>query len=97
RQRTLNQLEKQNNWSVELQGGAQQNIGSYQNQMIQPYFSALVRYNLGSIPSNNKLDKSLNSYMNWQNKQVTGIQRNLSQLINTISSLKAAEQERLTH
>lgn len=106
RQQTLNQLEKQYNWAIQLQAGGQQYL-SYdpnmntnqvqsQNKKIQPYVGLFLRYNLGSIASNHKVDKSLNHYMDWKNKQVNGIQSQLAHLNSSIALLKSAQQQRLT-
>jgi hypothetical protein len=96
RQKTLNALEKQNNFSVEVQAGAQQSLSNRTNQQVQPYFALYLRYNLGSIPSNHKVDHSLQRYMNWQNKQVLGTQKSLSNLMTTVRKLKGVEEGRLT-
>jgi len=98
-QKTVNTLKKQDNWSLQLQAGAQQNWANYQNQTlknqtIQPYFALFLRYNLGSISSNHQVDMSLNSFMDWKKKQVMGTQNKLSHLISLITSLKAAEENR---
>ncbi len=97
RQKTLNELEKNNNISIQIQAGAQQNLSYQQNQNTQPYFSLNFRYNLGSILSNQKLDKSLISYADWQKKRVEGTQTKLLTLMTTIKSLKVAEENRLNH
>jgi hypothetical protein len=97
RQQTLNQLRKQNDWSVQLQAGAQQNLSYPQNQTIQPYFSFLFRYNLGAVPSAKALDHSVDSYMRWQKNQVFGTQRQLSHLISALKAMKLAEEERLAY
>ncbi len=99
RQLTRNNLEKQYNWSVQLQAGAQQ-YAAYNynhNQPVQPYVAVFLRYNVASMYSNNKVDKSLTHYMDWKNKQVNGVQKQLLQLINSVESLNAAEQQRLEH
>lgn len=99
RQVTRNNLEKQYNWSVQLQAGAQQ-YGAYshiQRQSIEPYVALFLRYNVASMYSNNKVDKSLTHYMDWKNKQVNGVQKKLMQLIYSVESLNAAEQQRLNH
>lgn len=101
RQATLNKLEKQSHWALQLQTGAQQylssnqNVNPYQNKAVQPYVGVFLRYNLGSIASHKQMDRSLTHYMNWKNKQVNGIQEQLSKLKIAIASLKAAEQQRL--
>ena len=47
RQLTRNKLEKQYNWSVQLQTGAQQNVTNNNfNQSVQPYVAVFLRYNL---------------------------------------------------
>ena len=97
RQLTRNNLEKQYNWSVQVQAGAQQYLADKNNQSVQPYVGLFLRYNLGSISSNNKVDHSLDSYMDWKGKQVDGVQQQLLQLISSIKSMRIEEQKRLTH
>lgn len=95
RQATRNKLKKQDNWSLEVQAGAQQAISMNQKQSMLPYAGLFVRYNLGSIPSSGHVDKSLNDYMNWKNKQVNGVQKQLSDLMLSIAELKSTEHQQL--
>jgi hypothetical protein len=95
RKKTLNKLEKQNNWSVRVEVGTQQDLSNGLNQNVQAYFALLLRYNLGSIYSNSKKSNSLNDYMQWQKKQVLGTQSQLKHLITSIVSLKVADEQRL--
>lgn len=96
RKLTRNKLEKLQNWSVQIQAGGQQSFSSFtHNKTIQPYAALFLRYNLGSIPSNDKKDKSLNHYMDWKNKQVNGTQKQLSRLIRSVALLKSVEEQRL--
>lgn len=94
----MNNLEKLRNWSLQLQAGTQQSLSSIsQNQAIKPYAALFLRYNLASIYSNYKTNKSLNNYTDWKTKQVNGIQQKLSRLIQSISLLKSTEEQRLEH
>jgi hypothetical protein len=95
RQATRNKLEKQNNWSLQLQAGAQQSLFYNQNQSVQPYLALFMRYNLGSVFANHKLDQSLTSYMNWKDRQINGMQNQLLVLIRSIAALRASELQRL--
>ncbi|MFA6303983.1 MAG: hypothetical protein WC627_12745 [Legionella sp.] len=97
RQKTLNNIQKNDNWSVQLQAGAQQNWPTNQSQNIQPYFALLVRYNLGAMFSSSQMDHSLSSFKEWQNQQVLGTQKQLANLLSALNSMKAAEQDRLLH
>ena len=99
RQLTRSNLEKQYNWSVQLQAGAQQYeaYNHNNNQKVQPYVALFFRYNMASMYSNNRVDKSLTHYMDWKSKEVNGVQKKILQLINTVESLNAAEQQRLNH
>jgi hypothetical protein len=97
RQKTLNKLERQKNWSIRMEAGAQRDLSSDYNKNVQPYFALLVRYNLGSMMSNNKMKHSFSDYMVWQKRQVNGSQRNLEHLILSIVALKEAETVRLSH
>ena len=99
RQGTLNALEKQYNWALQLQTGAQQTVfdnqnavnNTHQSKTIQPYVGLFLRYNLGSIASNNTLNKSLTHYTDWKMKQVNGLQNQLAHLNDAIASLKSAQ------
>lgn len=96
RQATLNKLDKLNNWSLQIQAGAQQSLSSFsQNQAVKPYGALFLRYNLASPYNNFKTNQSLNHYTEWKAKQVNGTQRKLSRLIESIASLRAIEEERL--
>ena len=96
RKATLNKLDKLNNWSLQVQAGAQQSLSSLsQNQAVKPYAALSLRYNLASVYSNYKTNTSLNHYTEWKAKQVNGTQQKLSRLIRSISRLKDAEDERL--
>ena len=81
RESTRNNLEKQKNWSVQVQAGAQQYLPFNHTQTIQPYVALFLRYNLGSLYNNNKIDKSLTRYTDWKSKRVNGVQKQLFQLI----------------
>ena len=97
RESTRNNLEKQKNWSVQVQAGAQQYLPFNHTQTVQPYVALFLRYNLGSLYNNNKIDESLTRYTDWKSKRVNGVQKQLFQLINSINLLLVAEQERLKH
>ena len=98
RQATLNKLEKLRNWSLQVQAGAQQSLSSFsQNQAVKPYAALFLRYNMASIYSNYKTTQYLNDYTEWKAKQVNGTQRKLSRLIQSISLLRATEEQRLNH
>lgn len=97
RQQTLNNLNKNDNWSMQLQAGAQRNWPTNGSQNIQPYFALLVRYNLGSISTAKQMNHSLDTYMQWQNQQVLGTQNKLVNLLRVLKQLKAVEEERLDH
>jgi transcription initiation factor TFIIIB Brf1 subunit/transcription initiation factor TFIIB len=94
---TRNRLAKQDNWSLELQTGAQQNITISNNQNIQPYVAVIWRYHLGAPLSNRERDKALEQYADWKNKKVNGIQKQLLNLIYSMNELESAEQKRLEH
>lgn len=107
RQETLNKLDKQYNWAVQVQAGAQQYLAydqnlnnnpilnQSQNKKVQPYVGLFMRYNLGSISSNHKVDKSLGHFMDWKNKQVSGVQSRLAHLNDSVTKLERAQQQRL--
>lgn len=95
RQKTLNELEKQNNWSIRLEGGAQRDFANQSNQKINPYIALMIRYNLGSPFSNNLLDRSLKAHAMWQSHQVTGTENKLLALIHSITLFKVAAEKRL--
>ena len=97
RQLTRDKLEKQYNWSVQLQAGAQQYAHENHNQSVQPYVALFLRYNIGAINSNNRMGKSLDHYMDWKSNQVNGIQKQLVQLTHSIESVNSAEKQRLKH
>jgi hypothetical protein len=97
RQLTRDKLQKQYNWSVQLQAGAQQYAHESHNQSVQPYVALFLRYNLGAITSNSRIDKSLNHYMDWKSNQVNGIQKQLIHLTRSIQSVNSAEKQRLKH
>jgi hypothetical protein len=96
REKTRLDIEKQNNLSMQLQVGGQQNVSHIQNQNVQPYFAVYVRYNLGAILSNGKREQALSDYTSWQNRQVLGAQKNLAHLIQAFQLMKKAEENRLT-
>lgn len=99
RQHILNKLQKQDNWSFQLQAGAQQNLATNnnQNQSIQPYFALFFRYNLGSISSNRLIDKSEEAFIAWQKENIFGTQKKLSNLLTSVVSIKTAEEKRLRY
>ena len=96
-QRTLNRLKKQDNWSFQLQAGAQQNLATnhMQTQTVLPYFALYFRYNLGALTSDHQVDKSEASFDAWQTQHVFGVQRKLSNLITAAASLREAQEKRL--
>jgi hypothetical protein len=97
RQKTKNQLAKHYNWSLQVQVGAQQQYEDYpeSKHTVQPYAGLFVRYNLGSMLSNKTMNKSLESYSDWKNKQINGIQNQLIELMRSVTMLRQAEQQRL--
>ena len=97
RQQTRNKLTKQNNWSIQLQAGAQQYQSVHQNQntQTQPYVALFMQYNLGSIFSNTQLDKSLDLFSDWKSKQINDTEKQLVFLIQSIKALRSTEQVRL--
>lgn len=95
RRKTLNTLEKQNNWSIRVEAGTQQDLSNMSNQNVQPYVALLLRYNLGDLYTSTKQNQSIRDYMQWQRQQVLGSLAELSELIRAISLLKKAEEDRL--
>lgn len=96
RQKSLSKLASQDNWSMRVEVGTQQDLSSYQNKSVQPYFALLLRYNLGALYTSTQENKSITDYMQWQKNEVLGTQKELIELIRSITVLKKAEKERLT-
>ncbi len=96
RQKTMNQLEKQNNWSMRFEAGAQQDFSNHYNKSAQPYIAVLLRYNLGSAFSDKLMNQALGEQTLWQENQLTGTQNQLSKLMLSLASLKAATEDRLS-
>ena len=97
RQKTLNTLQKQDNWAFLVQAGAQQNLSARYNQTVQPYINVALRYNLGSTHSNHLLDSAENSFIAWQKEELLGLPKKLAGLVHSLTTLKAAEEDRLTY
>lgn len=95
RQHSLNHLKKQDNWSLQIQAGAQQNLSTPQNQDVKPYFSVSFRYNLGSLYSNSQIKKAEEYYADWQKAAIFGTQKQLIQLLSVFNALEIAEKKRL--
>lgn len=101
RQNTLNQIEKQNNWSLQVQAGAKQTLSSSsglnsESKKVEPFFSINARYNLGSWASERVLDESAKDYVSWKSKQMNGVSQELAVFVNSAIQLKEVEERNLS-